>query len=1091
MRLKIKMTPQEKAIQKTEGPCVILAGAGTGKSYTVIKKINHLISSNIVELDEILCLTFSNEATNSLKEKIQDELKTESQVTVKTFHAFCSDILKQDGNLIDIDEGFELLLPDDAKIMMHKYLEITPYWSGRYINTISSAKDFGITREKIKEHILGIKKKMLEFTTEDNFEFFAKEKTLEFRTIHLMPSETVDERREQKVKKKEIKEYLELYKDYEKFNDFISAWEKYDEFKKEKNYLDFSDLNDLVLKLFQQFDSEKYVDKFKYIFVDEFQDTNKLQFELIEFIAKHHNITVVGDPNQSIYGFRGSYKESFEHFKKKFDVKEEDIFKLEKCYRSPNTVLNVSYDLIKNNYENVEDCLNVQNAHDIEGDKVKVVETVNQYEEARYISDFVEEKIKEGVPKDEICILYRTHRQAEIIKKAIELKNIPVISAGRTNMLQTPEIKTIISHLGILSNLIERSGTGEQSWWDLFHYQNNLSPEDSIKIGRFIKKSNKNSNGERLPIEEQKGIDEILLSSLDELSLSESGIKIVNRVVEKLKKLITSSKKPLPDLILDVYDLSGLNRKFTNNRNVENVEALMNLKKFYEIANNYYNVHEKTLTSFIHYLEIIDKVGVNIDSSKAMNVDAVKMMTIHASKGLEFDVVIVCNLATDRFPVTRTQNEPLIPNYLLPDFQREIESWGEVDEKTRDNLIKEYNKSILTYEERRLCYVALTRAKKELILTYSKDYKGEPDSNQASIFLNEINYKENINCELVEDSEELSSIIAPNSEEEIEKSKLKNQLFSSLDSDNFETAIQKLANYISVRDKKSVSLDLSKIQIDEKEIIQELKKCKDEKELIKFDKNSFIFSPSSIMNYQECPKKFELSQLYQMPERGAFDEISEGTTGGAPLGSFVHLVLEQGVKEGFKEENNFLEKAENLARLSEWKGVDLEEAKALVKVFWQRNKGKYNEKSICEMPLSVKIGDYKFFGLADRVDYSEEGKAHIIDYKTNKDAIPPKKRKVQLGFYALALKSLDQDVNKLTLDMLKLDKPFSLDINEKDEAIGPRKDSGFTLEEVEKELIETCDNIAKDYENGFAVAEDENSCRFCGYKFYCPKWEEK
>ena len=129
-------------------------------------------------------------------------------------------------------------------------------------------------------------------------------------------SRSIDERREQRILKKSIKEFIEIYDDYLKFNNFIEAWEKYSTFKKEKNYLDFSDLNYLVLQLFREYDSDKYASMFEYVFVDEFQDTNKLQFELIEFIAKHHNITVVGDPNQSIYGFRGSYKESFEHFKK-------------------------------------------------------------------------------------------------------------------------------------------------------------------------------------------------------------------------------------------------------------------------------------------------------------------------------------------------------------------------------------------------------------------------------------------------------------------------------------------------------------------------------------------------------------------------------------------------------------------------------------------------------------------------------------------------------------------------------------------------------------------------------------------------------
>ncbi len=1083
------MTPQEASIMKTSGPCVILAGAGTGKSYTVVKKIGHMVSSGEVESEEILCLTFSNEATNSLKKKIQEELQNDADVEVKTFHAFCSDILKKDGHLIGIDEGFSLLLPDDAKIMMHKYLDIAAYWSGRYIDVFSTAKDFGIEIDNIEKHALGLKSELRDFAGDVDLDKFVKEKRLELGTVYLMPSENIEERKEMRLRKKELKEFIEKYDEYSKFCSFTQAWEKYEEFKKKKNYLDFSDLNDLVLKLFREFGADKYVEKFGYVFVDEFQDTNKLQFELIERIARHRNITVVGDPNQAIYGFRGSYKESFEHFKKVFGVDEgSDVFRLEKCYRSPNSVLNVSHDLIKNNYDNEGDCLHVQNAFDEKGEKVKVVDTVNAEEEARYIADLIEARTREGVSKNEICVLYRNHQQAEIVKDALMAKKIPVISAGRTDLLQTPEIRTVISHLGILSNLIERSGTGEQSWWSLFHYQNNLSPEDSVKIGRFVKKANRGNDGKRLEGVEEKGIDEILLNSFYRAHLSDEGKRTVERVVKKLRKLIKSSRKSLPELVLDVYDLSGLNRKFTGERSARNIEALGNLKKFHETVKNYSDVHDKTLTGFLHYLEVVDNVGVKIDSAKAENVDAVRMMTIHSSKGLEFDVVIVCNMASDRFPATRVRSESLIPKYLLPDFKAELESWGDLSSKEMEKRTKEYDKDILMYEERRLCYVAWTRAKKELVLTYSRNYRGEKDSNQASIFLNEIDFRNHGDCDFIEDIDELSLGSAPSSPAEILKSKLKGQIVEALDADDFDSVLQKVADYVSVRDGKVVSLD--NVLLSKNEMKLMIDRCSQEKELAKFDRESFSFSPSSIMDYQECAKRFELKYIYRMSERGFMDSIDEGG-GGAKLGSFVHLVLEEGVKEMFGNEREFLDRAEKLNNEDEWKGIDLDVAKGLIGVFWKRNRGRYNEKSECEMELIVSIGGYNFFGLADRVDYFDDESANIIDYKTNKDAISPKKRMIQLGFYAIALGKMGKKVSRLTLEMLKLDKPVIMNVDLEGNVVGDRKPSNFSLDEVKAELIKTCGDIERDYGEGFDVAEKKSVCRFCKFKFYCPKWEEK
>lgn len=144
-------TQQELAIEKVEGPTVILAGAGTGKSYTIKKKTNYLVNElKKYKPSEILCLTFSNEATNSLKKGMQDELKTTDSVEIKTFHAFCGDVLREDGHLVGIDEGFEIILPDDAKIVLNKNLGISPYWANRYVSTIMSAKDFGVSLERNK-----------------------------------------------------------------------------------------------------------------------------------------------------------------------------------------------------------------------------------------------------------------------------------------------------------------------------------------------------------------------------------------------------------------------------------------------------------------------------------------------------------------------------------------------------------------------------------------------------------------------------------------------------------------------------------------------------------------------------------------------------------------------------------------------------------------------------------------------------------------------------------------------------------------------------------------------------------------------------
>ena len=254
--------------------------------------------------------------------------------------------------------------------------------------------------------------------------------------------------------------------------------------------MDYSDLNHFVLQLFRKFGADKYTDRFKYVIIDEFQDTNKIQFELIEHIAHDHkNITVVGDPNQSIYGFRGSYKESFNHFMKTYGASKNDEVNLIESHRSTNKILSVSHDLIKNNYENQEECFKTFNANNIDGDKVKLYETINMAEEARLIADLIEDRLKKGVPAKEICVLFRTHKQGDYLKEYLKSRNIVVAQAGKTNLLAKREIKTTISYLSMLNNMITRTSTGEQSWWSIFHYKNQIAMEDSFKIGRYLKEN--------------------------------------------------------------------------------------------------------------------------------------------------------------------------------------------------------------------------------------------------------------------------------------------------------------------------------------------------------------------------------------------------------------------------------------------------------------------------------------------------------------------------------------------------------------------------------------------------------------------------
>jgi len=246
----------------------------------------------------------------------------------------------------------------------------------------------------------GLLKKLSARCPKKDLEARYRELCVRANTLHAEPKDTPPDRARIKAEKDAIYEFCDLYSEYRQFFEFVSVWTGYEDLKRERKMLDYADLNKHVQELFRTYSAKKYLQRYRYVLVDEFQDTNKLQFDLLEHIASHRNITVVGDPNQSVYGFRGAYRESFNHFKEVFGVDDKkDVYRLEKSRRSPNTVLRIAHELIRNNYQDPSECLMVENYMGIEGGKVAVTELLNGAEEARYIADYVEKAVERGVPK--------------------------------------------------------------------------------------------------------------------------------------------------------------------------------------------------------------------------------------------------------------------------------------------------------------------------------------------------------------------------------------------------------------------------------------------------------------------------------------------------------------------------------------------------------------------------------------------------------------------------------------------------------------------------------------------------------------------
>ena len=994
---------QEEAIKKVKGPCVILAGAGTGKTYTIVEKIKYLIKNSIYLPERIVCITFSNEAANNLISRVRRDidLKENGEPIIRTFHGFSADLLRKYGDKVGINKEFNILTPDEAKVVLYRYLKVPVGNCHQYIGAIGTAKDLGISWENLKKYLDEKMKKFEGINIEKRLENLQ----FELHTLYL---------KRDKFRKHEISESIKKISSLLKLDKFLKAWGSYEKIKSIKNYQDYSDLNKNALALLEK--DKNVADNYDYIIVDEFQDTNKVQLDLLFLLARKGNITVVGDLNQSIYRFRGAYNKNFNEFREMFNISKKDIFNLDKSHRSSNKVLRAAHNLILNNYSNKEDCFEVLNFNNREGENIEVYELKNSKEEARKVVELIEEESKRGTDLKDICVMFRTHQQGRVIKRALESKNIPYVSVSKNPLLKEKSIKTVVDYLTILNKLKEKEKGGQQAWWDLI-YQLDFMENDLIKIGKFIKD---NSDSENLSA--------IMLSSLAELDLSDAGKMAAKILIKRIKMMLEVLNKDVSYLIKEVYNIGGLikDRKTRGERAV-----FLNLNKFYDLAKDHISLHGEDLSGFIYYLDILNSLGIETEAADSEE-EGIRLMTLHATKGLEYKTVIITNLAQKRFPIERFANNSLIPLELSPEFKRINEE--AVSEADLDYYLYEYEKKNQVFEERRLCYVAFTRTRERLVLTYSQEYGNK--RYYPSQFLDEVRYKENNDFSFFQDLEQKYQ------EPEIEIKSGEN-FFSIFRGTEIDSSIIEALKNPEWRNKTKVSAD------------------------------NLVLSPSSLLLFRECQKKYEYKYIYNMPEQKtvSWEAIM--------LGSFVHLVLERGVRANLNDLNNFENIAKEMNLEKEWEDIDLNEALLLIKVFFERNKKKYNINSKTEQKLNVQLGGVKFVGFADRIDFNSDG-LEIIDYKTGKSSITPLARNWQLGYYALAASSLGK-VKRITLDMLRHEMPLEFEVDDKGNAIpiNSFRMNGFNIYEVEQELIKTSHDILNAYEKGFKPCSLDKNCEFC------------
>lgn len=617
---------QKKAVTCTEGPLLVLAGAGSGKTKVLTTRIAYLINEKNVDPSSILAITFTNKAAKEMKDRVIKLIGNIGySMKISTFHSFGLSILKEHCDLLGYSKNFTIIDSDDSMTLIKKIV--------KDLNLDSKIFNPKMIRNKIS----GAKNELMD------------------------PAEYV------RFANTDMEEKI------------VSVYERYQKRLKLNNSFDFDDLLMLPIKLLKENPDvlKQYQEKFKYVMVDEYQDTNQAQYILTKMMsAKYKNICVVGDNDQSIYMFRGANYRNILNFEK--DYKNTSVILLEENYRSTKNILDVANSIIKNNKSRKDKTLWTNND---DGLKIKYHRSSNEKDESFYVVSEIKKLLNNGVPLSEIAVLYRANAQSRNIEEVLLRDNIPYKVVGAFYFYNRKEIKDLIAYLKLIYNHSD---------------DNSLTRIINVPKRGIGLKAIENLNTKAM-LEEKSLYDS--LSTQKELDFK--------RLIDDLSK--KSETMSLTELVDCILNDSKMKEELELEKTIESEVRLENLEEFKSITKSF--EESKGIVSLGEFLEEISLVS-DVEEYKN-NTNVVTLMTIHSAKGLEFDNVFLIGM-----------EEGLFPHANCLDDAEELE------------------------EERRLCYVAVTRARKRLWLVNARSRMlyGKESYNMQSRFIDEID-KENLDID--------------------------------------------------------------------------------------------------------------------------------------------------------------------------------------------------------------------------------------------------------------------------------------------------------------------------------------------------------
>lgn len=624
---------QQEAVAHTEGPLLIMAGAGSGKTRVLTHRISYLIGEKGVNPWNILAITFTNKAANEMKERVAELVKEGGRdVWVSTFHSMCVRILRREIDRIGYNRSFTIADPGEQQTLMKRILKRQNIDPKKY-NPRAILAEISNAKNELKN--------AADFRAEAN-DYWGKI--------------------------------------------VADCYDAYQRELRSSEIVDFDDLIMLTVRLFEEHEDilQQYQSRWQYIHVDEYQDTNHAQYRLVQLLADRlRNICVVGDADQSIYGWRGADMENILNFERDYpDAK--TVF-LEQNYRSTKTILKAANNVITNNLNRKEKKLWTENT---DGEKITLYQSGNEHEETRFVAQNIKTAMEENPKRTygDFAILYRTNAMSRVMEETLIKTNIPYRIVGGTGFYDRKEIKDVLAYLTLIAN-----------------------PADNLSFTRVVNEPKRgigNTTIERLGLAAAE-----MGWSLYETALNAVSTNLPNRAAGKLEAfafMIRDFRKmaeylSVTELTKEVLEKTGYLPALKKDRTLESEARVENIEEFFSVTQQFdkEDQEDKSLIAFLTDLSLLSPV----DNLEEAENGEVTLMTMHAAKGLEFPVVFIIGMEEGIFPLSR----------------------AELDEDEME-------------EERRLAYVGITRAEERLFLTHSnmRTLYGRTQMNQPSRFTEEI-----------------------------------------------------------------------------------------------------------------------------------------------------------------------------------------------------------------------------------------------------------------------------------------------------------------------------------------------------------------